>query len=167
MRAAKRPPRYGRDTFPQGVHERHRAAGPRETTVNRVSGNEPQAPILVDARPLLKASALHLLAWSGLAAMFFMVDPVVAVSTLTGAAIAILPGAVMAWGVFRFRKGVAPRDYTRAVYRGELGKFLLTVVLFALAFTAPQPLSAPALFPAFLVALVVQWGLSARYLLRH
>lgn len=132
-----------------------------------MSGNEPQTPLLVDARPLLKASVLHLLAWSGLAAMLFMADPAVAKSILAGAAIAILPGAVMARGVFRFRKGVAPRDYTRALYRGELGKFLLTVVLFAVAFTGLQPLSAPALFPAFLVALVVQWGLAARYLLRH
>lgn len=132
-----------------------------------MSGNEPQDPLLVNARPLLKTSALHLLAWSGLAAMFSVADPVLAKSTLTGAAIAILPGAVMARGVFRFHKGVAPRDYMRAVYRGELGKFLLTVVLFAVAFTGLQPLSAPALFPAFLVALGVQWGLAARYLLRH
>lgn len=131
-----------------------------------MSGNEPQAPLLVDPWPLLKASALHLLAWSGLAALFFMVDPVLSWSTAAGAAIAILPGALMARGVFSFRKGVAPRECTRAVYRGELGKFLLTVVMFALVFTGPQTISAPVLFPVFLAATAVQWVLAARYLLR-
>lgn len=131
-----------------------------------MSGNEPQAPLLVDPWPLLKASALHLLAWSGLAAMLFVVEPALSWSTGAGAAIAILPGALVAWRVFRFRKGVAPRDYARAVYRGELGKFLLTMVLFALVFTGPQSLSMPVLFVVFLVAMLVQWGLAARYLLR-
>lgn len=132
-----------------------------------MSGNEPQQASLVDARPLLKASAQHLLAWASLAAMIFVVDPVAAKSVLAGAAIAILPAAFMAWAVFRFREKVAPRDYTRAVYRGELGKFLLTVVAFALVFAEAQPLSPPGLFLAFLAALAVQWGLGARQLLRH
>ena len=132
-----------------------------------MSGNEPQPPVLVDARPLLKASALHLLAWSAVAAMIFVADPLLARSAWYGAAIAVLPAAVMAWAVFRFRRGISPRDYTRAVYRGELGKFLLTVVLFALVFVEAQPVSAGALFPVFLAALVIQWGLAARYLLRH
>lgn len=141
--------------------------GAREKTERRVSGNEPPTPVLVDARPLLKASALHLLAWSVAAAMIFVVAPVAGTSVLAGAAIAILPGAFTAWVVFRFRARVAPRDYTRAVYRGELGKFLLTAVLFALVFTGPQSVSAPALFTAFLAAMVVQWVLAARQLLRH
>lgn len=132
-----------------------------------MSGNEPQLPVLVDARPLLRTSALHLLAWSGVAAMIFVADPVLAKSVWLGAAIAVLPAAFMAWAVFRFRKGTAPREGTRAVYRGELGKFLLTAVLFALAFVEAQPVSAAALFPAFLAALVIQWGLAARHLLRH
>lgn len=121
---------------------------------------------LVDARPLLRASALHLAAWLLLAAVFLVVDPLTAKSVLVGAAIAILPAVLMAWVVFRFRKTVAPRDFTRAIYRGELGKFLLTIVLFALLFAEGGAIRVGVLFSVFLVAIVVQWALAARHLLQ-
>ncbi|MFP5506684.1 MAG: ATP synthase subunit I [Gammaproteobacteria bacterium] len=121
---------------------------------------------LVDARPLIKASALHLCAWLLFAALTLVVDPLAAKSVVFGAAIAILPGAFMAWAVFRFRKTVAPRDFTRAVYRGELGKFLSTIVLFALVFAEGGAIRVAVLFGVFLVAMVVQWALAARHLLQ-
>ena len=121
---------------------------------------------LVDARPLLRASALHVAAWVLVSALLVVVDPLVAKSALLGAAIAVLPSALMAWAVFRFRKTVAPRDYTRAIYRGELGKFLLTIVLFALVFAEGGAIRVGVLFGVFLVAIVVQWLLSARHLLK-
>lgn len=132
-----------------------------------MSGNEPQPPVLVDARPLLKASALHLLAWSVVAALIFLVDPVMAKSVLAGAAIAVLPAAWSAWSVFRFRKGMAPREAVRVVNRGALDKLLLTCLLFAFVFVEAQPVSAGALFTAFVAALALQGWLTARVLLRH
>lgn len=122
---------------------------------------------LVDARPLLRASALHFLVWFLLAATSYLADPLAAKSLLIGAAIAILPAAGMAWAVFRFRRSVAPGAFTRAVYRGELGKFLSTIVLFALVFAEGGALRVGVLFGAFLIALIVQWVLAARHLLRH
>lgn len=132
-----------------------------------MSGNEPQAPVLVDARPLLAASVWHQLVWLLLAALLLLASPLTAKSVLIGSVIAILPAVLMARAVFRFNKSVAPREYTRAVYRGELGKFLLTIVLFALVFAEGGAIQAGVLFSAFLIAMTVQWGLAARHLLRH
>ena len=73
----------------------------------------------------------------------------------------------MARAVFRFRGQVDPRVYTRAVYRGELVRFLVTIVLFALVFSeAGRVVQVPALFLSYMSALFVQWALGARYLLR-
>ena len=96
---------------------------------------------------------------------FFQISGAGHEAVLVGAAIAVLPSALMAWAVFRFRKTVAPRDYTRAIYRGELGKFLLTIVLFALVFAEGGAIRVAVLFGVFLAAIVVQWLLSARHLL--
>ena len=131
-----------------------------------MSGNEPLVPVLVDARPLVKASALHLLAWSVLAGVLLLAGPVIARSVWIGAVIAVLPTAWVSWSVFRIRKGAAPRDAAQAVYRGALNKLLLTSLLFALAFAEAQPLHAAALFSTFVAALVIQHWLVARFVLR-
>lgn len=121
---------------------------------------------IVNAGPLLRASLLHLLAWLLLAAAVLVVGLVTAKSVLIGAVIAILPGVLMLRGVFRFRKAVAPQDFVRAVFRGELNKFLLTIVLFALAFSLGGALQVGVLFAVFLIAMTVQWVLAARHLLK-
>jgi ATP synthase protein I len=115
----------------------------------------------------LRASAWHLAAWLAVVAVLCSVDVHRALSVLLGAAIAIVPAAVMARAVFRFRDRIAPRDYARAVYRGELGKFLLTIMLFAAVFAEVQWVEPAGLLVAFVAALVLQWLLAARYLLKH
>lgn len=132
----------------------------------RMSGNAELPPPLVDPRPLLQASAVHLLVWVLVAATLYPVDVPTALGVLLGAAIAVVPAAVMARAVFRFRDSVDPRVYTRTVYRGELTRFLLTIVLFALVFTEVEQLQVAALFLTYMLALFVQWALGARYLLR-
>lgn len=122
---------------------------------------------LVDAGPLLGASARHFCCWLLLCAMSYLADPMIAKSLLIGATIAILPAVGMAWAVFRLREPIAPGAFTRAVYRGELGKFLSTIVLFALVFAEGGEFKVEVLFGAFLAALVVQWVLAARHLLRY
>lgn len=129
--------------------------------------DNPSHTLLVDPRPLLRASAWHLAAWLAVVAVLCSVDVHRALSVLLGAAIAIVPAAVMARAVFRFRDRIAPRDYARVVYRGELGKFLLTVLLFAGVFARLQWVQPAGLVLAFAVAMVVQWLLAARYLLKH
>jgi ATP synthase protein I len=131
-----------------------------------VADNPSHTP-LVDPRPLLRASAWHLAAWLAVVAVLCSVDVHRALSVLLGAAIAIVPAAVMARAVFRFRDRIAPRDYARAVYRGELGKFLLTIMLFAAVFAEVQWVEPAGLLVAFVAALVLQWLLAARYLLKH
>lgn len=129
--------------------------------------DNPSHTPLVDPRPLLRASAWHLAAWFVVVAVLCSVDVHRALSVLLGATIAIVPAAVMARAVFRFRNRIAPRDYARAVYRGELGKFLVTIVLFAAVFAGLQWVEPAGLLLAFVVGMVVQWLMAARYLLKH
>lgn len=132
-----------------------------------MSGNPVHARHSVETNHLLKAGTLHLLAWFALAAALFFVDPVASKSVLLGACIAVLPAMWMARTVFRFRGPVSPNDFVRAVYRAELTRFLVTIVLFALVFAEGGPLAAPALFGAFVVAMLVQWVLAALHMPSH
>lgn len=74
-------------------------------------------------------------------------------SALAGVAIAVVPNAFLG---LRLTLG-DPRDakaLLRAGWIGEIGKFALTVALFAMAFAALRPLYAGSLFAGFLAALL-------------
>jgi ATP synthase protein I len=105
--------------------------------------------------PLLVAQLLAaLLAVLGL---FMWLGPVHAYSGLCGGLIAWLPNLYFARMAFRFSGARAARQIIRSFYAGEAGKFILTAVLFALAFLGVKPLEASALFGVFLLTQAVSW----------
>lgn len=116
---------------------------------------------------LLKASAWHLVFWLLLGGVIFTVDAHTARSVVYGAITAILPAALMLLAVVGKKNKAGPKEYTRAVYRGELHKFLLTIVLFALVFTQGGTVNAGVLFAVFLVAMAIQWAITARQILQE
>lgn len=98
-----------------------------------------------------------LLAQAGLAvvlAAFFWGTggPVPAYSALLGGLIAVLPNAFLALRLSLPRRDPGAAALLRAAYIGELGKVMLTVLLFGLVFTAVRPLAAGALFAGFVAA---------------
>lgn len=58
------------------------------------------------------------------------VGSVAATAAVYGGLIAIIPTAFFALRVFLRRPDASPRDVVRGVYRGEFGKFVLTVLMF-------------------------------------
>lgn len=98
-----------------------------------------------------------LLAQAGLAAVlaaFFWGtgEPVSAYSALLGGLTAVLPNAFLALRMSLPRRDAGAAGLLRATYIGELGKVMLTVLMFGLVFTAVRPLAAGALFAGFIAA---------------
>jgi ATP synthase protein I len=56
------------------------------------------------------------------------------------------------------RRDPSPQAILRAAWIGEIGKWLLTALLFGVIFAAVRPLSAPALFGGFMAAQLVTLG---------
>lgn len=91
------------------------------------------------------------------AALWLLRSPVEGYSAACGGMIAWLPNLYFAHKTFRYRGARAAKDIVRSFYAGEAGKFILTAVLFALAFAGVKPLEAPALFGVFLLTQSVSW----------
>lgn len=92
--------------------------------------------------------------------------PVAALSVVIGGALCALPNAYFGLRAFRGE----PRDRgARAAsrvlenfYRGEVGKFVLTLTGFAAVFAVVKPLNPAALFVSYGCCVIVQWLLAAR-----
>ncbi|MBP2279807.1 ATP synthase protein I [Psychrobacter sp. PL19] len=76
---------------------------------------------------------------------------VVAKSSAIGALLSFATQAVFAGFIFWHSGYRARRHIVSQLYRGQMVKWLLTVLGFALIFITIQPLSAPALFVGFIV----------------
>ncbi len=76
-------------------------------------------------------------------------------SALLGSLVCVLPNAFLALRLAVPRRDPGARALVRAAYLGELGKLALTVLLFVLVFTLVKPLSAAALFAAFIATQLV------------
>jgi ATP synthase protein I len=92
------------------------------------------------------------------------VNATIACSMLTGGVIQIVPQAYFARLAFRYRGAKQAPEILRAIYKGETGKLLLTVVLFALAFNFIKPLHMPGLFLSYSAMIIVQWFCVSRAL---
>ncbi len=80
-----------------------------------------------------------------------------AISGLIGAGIAVVPNVYFALRVFDMSKGRNAGSTLRAMFVGAVGKFVVTMVLFWLAFMFLSPLHAPALFGGFALAQLMNW----------
>jgi ATP synthase protein I len=82
--------------------------------------------------------------------------PVEGKSVLFGGLIALLPNAFL--GRRLLSAGGEAKDLLRAAWVGEIGKLVMTAVLFGFAFAVVRPLSALALFAGFIAAQLVVFG---------
>lgn len=96
-----------------------------------------------------KVFAIELGALTFMAAIVTWQKPQLAWSFFLGGLIQCIPNWYFARQVFKFSGAAAAKNVTQAFYRGELGKFVLTGVGFALVFASVDDLSAPALFAGF------------------
>ncbi len=76
-------------------------------------------------------------------------------SALLGSLVAVVPNAFLALRLALPRRDPGAHALLRAAYIGELGKLAFTVLLFSLVFTLVKPLSAAALFVAFIATQLV------------
>ncbi|MDN3637991.1 ATP synthase subunit I [Simiduia curdlanivorans] len=86
----------------------------------------------------------------------------IAVSCLLGGLVAIIPHAYFAGLAWRYTGARAAPWMVKAFYRGESGKFILTLVGFGLIFTSPLPVQAVAVFVSYVLLLALQIGLAAK-----
>lgn len=95
------------------------------------------------------------------AALFF-VDITLAYSVLLGGLICVLPNLYFARWAFRYSGAQAASEVARSFYRGEAGKFVLTVCLFAGVFNAIKPVAIEAFFLMYVFMMVLNWMLALR-----
>lgn len=91
-------------------------------------------------------------------------DSTIALSTLLGGALCILPSTYFGLRAFRGRRQSADagREVVKAFYNAERDKFILTLVGFALVFAAIRPLDPVVLFVSYGLCILLQWFLAAR-----
>ena len=83
---------------------------------------------------------------------------VAGVSALLGGATAVIPNGFLAARLLQWRAGTSAASLLRSVWIGEIGKLLLTAVLFAAIFAAVRPLAPLAVFCGFIAAQMVTFG---------
>jgi len=86
-----------------------------------------------------------------------------AVSCLLGGVVAIIPHAYFAGLAWRFTGARSASRMIKSIYRGESGKFILTLVGFGLIFVSPLPVQPVVLFLSYALLLVLQTGLAAHF----
>lgn len=94
-------------------------------------------------------------------------NTVAAYSVLLGGCIAILPNAYLALHAFRYRGARSAHSIVQSFYRGEIGKYCLTLTGFAVVFATVQPLNVAALFATYITALLSHGLLTARMVAGH
>ncbi|MCY1509078.1 ATP synthase I chain [compost metagenome] len=108
----------------------------------------PVFPVLLAQLVVLLLAAVVIWQWRGTVAGY---------SGLCGGLIAWLPNVYFARKAFRFSGARAAQAIVRSFYAGEMGKLILTAVLFALTFAGVKPLDALAVFGVFLLTQSVSW----------
>ena len=112
--------------------------------------------------PLLKIYLGQCSVLAVLTAGLFFVDVTTAYSVLLGGMVSILPNTYLGAMAFRHSGARAAQEVATSLYRGEVGKFVLTAVFFACIFVFIKPLSVGALFTMFIAMMVLNWFLVHR-----
>jgi len=106
----------------------------------------------------LKAPPVHKVIVAQLAAAglmtlisLFISGTIMAYSVLLGGLISALPNSYFALHAFKFQGARNAQRVVRSFIKGELGKIIITLVLFALSFTLISNLDEPALILGFIV----------------
>lgn len=115
-------------------------------------------------RPLVdRSQALHLLKWQiilavVLTALALFISTGAALATGLGAGIAIAGSLYFALQAFRHAGAIQAPQIVQSFYKGEAGKFVITVLLFAAVFAWVKPLQAGWLLTGFILEQLVAWG---------
>lgn len=80
-----------------------------------------------------------------------------ALSALKGGVAGLLPNAWFAWRAFMFRGGRFRHQMIRSFYRAQVGKHLITLMLFTGIFVVSPPQSPGWLFVTFALVQSVYW----------
>ncbi len=112
--------------------------------------------------PIFKASLTQLVLLLAVCCVVWPVDNVISYSIFFGGALVVLPNVYFAFYAFRFMGSARISIALHSIYRGEMGKFTLTLVGFALVFLLVKPLHSAALFGAFIVATGIHWMATAK-----
>jgi ATP synthase protein I len=100
--------------------------------------------------PLLKVYGAQLAFLLLFSALFLLAyDQVLGYSLLAGGLTSFVPNAYFARHAFRYTGAQSAAAVAASFYRGEAGKFLMTVVMFASIFLALRPIVAWAVFVAY------------------
>lgn len=105
---------------------------------------------------MLLGQALVTVALAG--ALLIWQGQVAAVSALLGGLTALVPNAFLAGRLLRAGTGGGGKPLLRAAWVGEIGKLLLTVLLFAVIFARVRPLEPLAVFGGYIAAQAVIFG---------
>ncbi|HEX6997001.1 MAG TPA: ATP synthase subunit I [Gammaproteobacteria bacterium] len=83
---------------------------------------------------------------------------VVALSALIGGLIAVIPNGFLAARLLAPRAATSAQALMRAAWLGEVGKLLLTALLFGAAFALIRPISPAAVLGGYIAAQLVVFG---------
>lgn len=112
--------------------------------------------------PLKKIILIQLLLSLAASGLMFPAGIVHSYSLLIGCLIQIAGSAYFARLAYRHQGASKIRAVVQAMYRGETGKILLSIAMFACAFIAVKPLNAGSVFGGYILMLVVHLLLVAR-----
>jgi ATP synthase protein I len=110
-----------------------------------------------------RSQALHLLKWQVvlavvLTALALFRSTGAALAMALGAGIAIAGSLYFALQAFRHAGAIRAPQIVQSFYKGEAGKFVITVLLFAAVFAWVKPLQAGWLLTGFILEQLVAWG---------
>jgi ATP synthase protein I len=110
-----------------------------------------------------RSQALHLLKWQVILAVVLTTLALfkstgTALAIGLGAGIAIAGSLYFALQAFRHAGAMRAPQIVQSFYKGEAGKFVITVLLFAAVFAWVKPLQAGWLLTGFILEQLVAWG---------
>lgn len=86
-----------------------------------------------------------------------VISQALAVSLLAGGMIACLANGYFAWKVFAKQQETESAQILSTYYRAEVGKIILTVMLFVFVISVIKPLNVIALMSAYLLITMIPW----------
>lgn len=112
--------------------------------------------------PVLIVPALQSMTLAVTTLLLTMNDRLDPLSYLSGGLIAVIPHLYFSVYAFRYMGARAAKDITQSFYKGEVGKYLLTLIGFATVFIVLKPVDVVALFCGYGFMLLVQWWMTAK-----
>jgi len=92
------------------------------------------------------------------AVAWLSVDELAGMSALLGGMVAVVPNAFLAARLLASNRDTRDAAMMRAAWIGEIGKVLLTALLFAVIFKVVRPLAPLAVFAGFIAAQLTVFG---------